>query len=177
MSRRNTREGKARRRAERERQRRSIGQGPRAVEVQAVQVARWPYGAGPRNDGADPRNSGEHGSGVRSDADGGLIAVEHAEADLDTDADLGNADPGDFGGLDPGDADLQAALAHASEASGYVVAAFASVAAYRGNVALAPGKPVTVISFEGTIADGAAGNRGPTPSLSAAIRSTLCPAI
>jgi RNA polymerase primary sigma factor len=36
--------------------------------------------------------------------------VETREADLDTDGDLENADPGDFGGLDAGDADLQAAL-------------------------------------------------------------------
>jgi RNA polymerase primary sigma factor len=39
-----------------------------------------------------------------------LIAVEPGEADLDTGADLENADPGDFGGLDAGDAGLQAAL-------------------------------------------------------------------
>jgi RNA polymerase primary sigma factor len=39
-----------------------------------------------------------------------LIAVEPGEADLDTDADLQNADPGDFGGLDADDAGLQAAL-------------------------------------------------------------------
>src|SRR6516164_3474809 len=105
MSRRNTREGKARRRAERERRRRSMtsGQGPRAVEVQAVQVALRP-------DGSGPRNSAEHGSGLRSDADGGLIAVELDEADLDTDADLENADPGDFGDLGADDAGLQAAL-------------------------------------------------------------------
>jgi beta-N-acetylhexosaminidase len=45
--------------------------------------------------------------------------------------------------LDPtmSDADLQAAVAHASTANSYVVAAFASVAAYRGNVALAGGFP------------------------------------
>jgi RNA polymerase primary sigma factor len=39
-----------------------------------------------------------------------LIAVELDEADLDTDADLENADPGDFGDLDADDAGLQAAL-------------------------------------------------------------------
>jgi RNA polymerase primary sigma factor len=100
MSRRNTREGKASRRAERERRRHSItsGQGPRVVEVQAVQVA-------PRPDGSGPRNSAEHDSGLRSDADSGLITVEPDEADLAT-----NADPGDFGGLDADDAGLQAAL-------------------------------------------------------------------
>jgi RNA polymerase primary sigma factor len=98
MSKRNTRQGKAWRREERERQRRSLtsGQGPRAVEVQAVQVA-------PRPGGAGPRNSDEHGSGLRSD--GGLIAPEPGEADLDP-----GVDPGDFGGLDAGDAGLQAAL-------------------------------------------------------------------
>lgn len=39
------------------------------------------------------------------------------------------------------DADLQAAAAHASQANQYVVAAFASVAAYRGSVALSGGFP------------------------------------
>jgi RNA polymerase primary sigma factor len=69
MSRRNTRQGKAWRRAERERRRRSMtsGQEPRAVEVPG-------------------------------------------ETDLDTGADLENADPGDFGGLDADDAGLQATL-------------------------------------------------------------------
>ena len=54
--------------------------------------------------------------------------------------------------LDPtmSDADLQAALAHASEASQYVVAAFASVAAYRGNVALAGGFPQLIQSLIAT---------------------------
>jgi RNA polymerase primary sigma factor len=39
-----------------------------------------------------------------------LIAVELDEADLEAKADLENADPGDFGGLDADDAGLQAAL-------------------------------------------------------------------
>src|SRR5215469_6052759 len=95
MSRRNTRQGKAWRRAERERRRRSLtsDQGPRAVEVQVA----------PRPGGAGPRNSDERSSGLRSND--GLIAVEPGDADLDA-----NADPGDFGGLDADDADLQAAL-------------------------------------------------------------------
>ena len=110
MSRRNTRQGKARRRAERdrgqvtERERNRPGtpdQGPRAVGDQAA----------PRPDGSGPRNSDEHGSGLRSAAGGGLIAVDPGEAGLDTDADLENADLGDFGDLDPDDADLQAVLA------------------------------------------------------------------
>ena len=42
------------------------------------------------------------------------------------------------------DADLQAAVQRASEASQYVVAAFASVAAYRGSVALGGGFPQMV---------------------------------
>ena len=113
MSRRNTRQGKTRRRAERdrrqvtERERNRPGapdQGARAVEDQAVQVA-------PRPDGSGPRNSDEHGSGLRSDVGGGLIAVDPGEAGLDTDADLENADLDDFGDLDPDDADLQAVLA------------------------------------------------------------------
>ena len=41
----------------------------------------------------------------------GLIAVDLDEVDLDADADLENADFGDFGDLDPDDADLEAALA------------------------------------------------------------------
>ena len=104
MSRRNTRQGKARRRAERdggqvtERERkrpRTSGQGPRAVEDQAA----------PRPGGPGPRNSAERGSGLRPDADAGLTAVDLDEADLDTDADLD-----DLGDLDTDDADLQAAL-------------------------------------------------------------------
>ena len=47
---------------------------------------------------------------MRSDADGGLIAVDLDEADLDTDADPENADLDDLGDLDADDADLQAAL-------------------------------------------------------------------
>ena len=109
MSRRNTRKGKARRRAERdrwqvtERERkgpRTSGQGPRAVEDQAAQ----------RPDGAGPPNSDEHGSGLRSDAEGGLIAVDLDEADLDAGADLEDVDLDDFGDLDADDAGLQAAL-------------------------------------------------------------------
>ena len=112
MSRRNNRQGKARRRAERnrwqvtERERKGLktsGQGPRAVEDQAVQAARRP-------DGSGPRNSDEHGSGLRSDADGGLIAVDLDEADLDAGADLEDVDLDDFGDLDGDDAGLQAAL-------------------------------------------------------------------
>ena len=112
MSRRNTRQGKARRRAERDRGQvterkrkrpRTSDQGPRAVEDQAIQAARRP-------DGSGPRNSDEHGAGLRSDAEGGLIAVNLDEADLDTDADLENVDLGDFGDLDADDVDLQAAL-------------------------------------------------------------------
>ena len=47
-------------------------------------------------------------------------------------------------------ADLQAALQQASQASHYVVAAFASVAAYRGNVALAGGFPQLIQSLIAT---------------------------
>jgi RNA polymerase primary sigma factor len=110
MSRRNSRQGKARRRAQRdrgqvtERVRNRPGtrdQGARAVGDQAA----------PRPDGSGPRDSDEHGSGLRSDAGGGLIAVDPGEAGLDTDADLENADLDDFGDLDPDDADLQAVLA------------------------------------------------------------------
>jgi len=110
MSRRNTRQGKARRRAQRdrgqvpkrERDRSGIpDQGPRAVGDQAA----------PRPDGSGPRNSDEHGSELRAAAGGGLIAVDPGEAGLGTDADLENADLDDLGDLDPDDADLQAVLA------------------------------------------------------------------
>ncbi len=119
MSRRNTRQGKARRRAERdrrqvpERERKRPGtsdQELRAVEDQAVQAASRPEGSG-------PGNSYERGSGLRSDAGGGLIAVNLDEADLDTDADLNNADLEDFGDLDADDVDLQAALADEADIS------------------------------------------------------------
>ncbi len=112
MSRRNTRKGKARRRAERDRWQvtereqkgpRTSGQGPRAVEDQAVHAARRP-------DGPGPPNSDEHDSGLRSDAEGGLIAVDLDEADLDAGADLEDVDLDDFGDLDADDAGLQAAL-------------------------------------------------------------------
>jgi RNA polymerase primary sigma factor len=103
MSRRNSRASKARRRAERERQRRSAtsGERPQVVKVQAAAL---------RPAGSGPRSSDEHGSGLPPDADGGLIAAELDGADLDTDEDLKNADPGDFVGLDADDAGLQAAL-------------------------------------------------------------------
>src|SRR5215475_377560 len=113
MSRRNTRQGKARRRAkrdrgqvtERERKHREISdQDPRAVEDRVVYEAPGP-------DGPVPRNPDDHGSGLRSEVGGGLIAVDPGEADLGTDADLENADPSDFSDLDPDDADLQAVLA------------------------------------------------------------------
>jgi RNA polymerase primary sigma factor len=113
MSRRNTRQGKARRRVERDRRQvierepkrpGTPDQDPRAVEDQAVQAALRP-------DGSGPRNSDEHGSGLRSDFGGSLIAVDPGEADLGTDADLENEDLDDFSDLDPDDADLQAVLA------------------------------------------------------------------
>src|SRR5690349_6598790 len=113
MSRRNTRQGKARRRAERdrrqvtEREPKRPGipdQDPPAVEDQAIQAA-------PRPGGPGPRNPDEHGPGLRSGAGGSLIVVDPGEADLSTDADLENADPGDFSDLNPDDADLQAVLA------------------------------------------------------------------
>jgi RNA polymerase primary sigma factor len=113
MSRRNTRQGKTRRRAERDRRQvterertrpRIPDQKARAVEDQAVQVA-------PRPDGSGPGNPDEHGSGLHSDAGGGLTAVNSGEAGLDTDAELGNTDLDPFGDLDPDDADLLAVLA------------------------------------------------------------------
>src|SRR5271170_5163207 len=110
MSRRNTRQGKARRRGQRDRGQvterepnrpRTPDQSPRAVGDQAA----------PRPAGSGPRNLDEHDSGLGSAAGGGLIAVDPGEAGLDTDADLKSADLDDFDDLDPDDADLQAALA------------------------------------------------------------------
>ena len=124
MSRRNTRQGKTRRRAERDRRqvtereqkRQGIpGQDPRAVEEQAVQAAPRPAGSG-------PRNSDEHGSGLRSDVGASLIAVDPGVADLGTDADLENADLDDFSDLDPDDADLQAVLAEEARLAGEALA-------------------------------------------------------
>src|SRR5260370_31926148 len=112
MSRRNTRQGKARRRAERDRWQvterkrkrpRTSDRAPRAVEDQAIQAARRP-------DGSDPRNSDEHGSGLRAYAEGGLVAMHLDEADLDAAADLENVDPDDFGDPAADDAAPQAAL-------------------------------------------------------------------
>jgi RNA polymerase primary sigma factor len=77
---------------------RTPDQGPRAVEDQAVQAA-------PRPGGPGPHNSDEHGSELRSDADGGLTAVDLDEADLDSDADL------DLDDLAAAEVDLQVALA------------------------------------------------------------------
>ena len=110
MSKRNTRQGKARRRArrdggqvtERERNRPATpDQGPQAVRDQAA----------PRPAGSGPRNPDEHGSGLRSATGGALTAVDPGEAGLDTDANLENAGLDDFDDLDPDDADLQAVLA------------------------------------------------------------------
>jgi RNA polymerase primary sigma factor len=56
------------------------------------------------------RQSMTSGQGPRAVADGGLVGVEPDVPDLDTDADLENADPGDFGALDADDAGLQATL-------------------------------------------------------------------
>ena len=111
MSRRNTRQAKARRRAERDRRQvtererkrsETPEQGQRAAEDQAVQAAPRPVGSG-------LRNPDEHGSGLRSDASSSLIAVDPGEVGFDGDADLD-----DFGDLDPDDADLQAVLAEES---------------------------------------------------------------
>src|SRR5215472_570049 len=129
MSRRNTRQGKSLRRAERDRRQRprTSDQGPEAVEVQTA----------PRPDGSGPRNSDEHGPGLRSDAGGGLNAVNLDEADLDTGADLENADPGDFGDLDADDADLLAALADED----LVEAGISDVAEVAGDLAGDAGGP------------------------------------
>ena len=110
MSRRNSRHGKARRRAERDRRPvterepehpGSPDQDPRAAGDQTA----------PPPGGPAPRDSEEYGSEPCSDAGGGLIAVDPGEAGPGADADLENTDPGDFGDLDPDDADLQAVLA------------------------------------------------------------------
>ena len=110
MSRRNTRQGKARRRGERDRGQVTEREGNRPGTPDQGQRA---VGAptAPRPDGSGPRNSDEHGSGLRSDVGGRLIAVDLGEAGLDKDADLENADLDDFGDLNPDDADLQAVLA------------------------------------------------------------------
>jgi RNA polymerase primary sigma factor len=139
MSRRNTRRGKARRRAERDRRQHpgTSDQEPRIAEDQAVQAiqAVQAVQAALRPSGSGPRHSDEHGSGQRSDADGGPIVADLDEANLDYDAELQDANPedadledadledadledadledadiDDFGDLDADDADLQATL-------------------------------------------------------------------
>ena len=92
---------------------RTPDQGPRAVEDQAVQAAPRPGGPSPD----------EHGSELRTDADGGLTAVDLDEADLDTDADL------DLDDLDADDVDIQAALAEEDLDEADVIAEVAEVAA------------------------------------------------
>ena len=91
---------------------RTPDQGPRAVEDQAVQAAPRPGGPSPD----------EHGSELRSDANGGLTAVDLDEADLDTDADL------DLDDLDANDVDIQAALADEDLDEADVIAEVAEVA-------------------------------------------------
>ncbi len=91
---------------------RTPDQGPRAVEDQAVQAAPRPGGPSPD----------EHGSELRSDANGGLTAVNLDEADLDTDADLGIDE------LDADDVDIQAALAEEDLDEADVIAEVAAVA-------------------------------------------------
>ena len=113
MSRRNSRRGKARRRAERDRRSATereptrpgnLEQDPPAAGNQAVQAAPRPVDPG-------LRDSEEHGSELSSGVGGGLIGMDPGEASLGADAEPENADPGDFGDLDPDDADLQAVLA------------------------------------------------------------------
>jgi RNA polymerase primary sigma factor len=88
---------------------RTSGQQPRAVEDEAAVVPSRPAGPG-------PRNTAEHGSEERADADASLAGAGLDEDDavgLDK-ADLDNADledDDDFGDLDADDADIQAALA------------------------------------------------------------------
>jgi RNA polymerase primary sigma factor len=119
MSRRNSRVGKTRRRAERDRRQvterepqppRASDQGPRAVVDQAAQAVQAVQ-AVPRPGGSDPRDSNESGSELGFHADGGLIAADLDEADLDADADLESADLEEFDDLEADDVDLQAVLA------------------------------------------------------------------
>src|SRR5690348_6850053 len=110
MSRRNSRHGKARRRAERDR-RQVTERGP----TRPGNLEQDPPAAGnqaaPRPGGRGLRDSEEHGSELSSGVGGGLIGMDPGEASLGAGAALENADPGDFGDLDPDDADLQAVLA------------------------------------------------------------------
>ena len=110
MSRRNSRLGKGRRRAERDR--RQVTE--RELKCPGSPGPDAPAAgdqAAPRPGGPGPRDSEEHGPELCSDAGGGLIAIDPGQAGPDADADPENADPGDIGDLDPDDADLQAVLA------------------------------------------------------------------
>src|SRR5436309_14724509 len=108
MSRRNSRRGKGRRRAERDRRQLtgrepqdpggSPGQYPRTAGDRVVQAASPPSGPGPR----DPEG---HGSDVRLDVViGDLMAVDAGEAGAGTDRERETTDPGDLANLDSADA-------------------------------------------------------------------------
>ena len=68
-------------------------------------------------------------------------------------------------------ATLSPAVLDAEDEAGPLLAAQAAVTLVRGDIALRKDLAVTVISFEGAIADGAAGVRERAPSLSAALRA------
>ncbi len=92
MSRRNNRQGKARRRAERNRRQVTEREPKRPVSP----------GQDPVSPGQDLRAAGDQTAPPAGDP---------GEPGLGADVDLENADPGDFGDLDPADADLRAVLA------------------------------------------------------------------
>ncbi len=114
MSRRNSRQGKARRRTERDRRPVAEREPKRPGSPDQDRRAAGDQAA-PRPGGPAPRDSEEDGP-ERPDA-GGLTVMGRGEAGPGADADLENADPGDFADLDPDDADLQAVLAEYPEGS------------------------------------------------------------
>ncbi|MGH3265688.1 MAG: hypothetical protein ACRDNS_27265, partial [Trebonia sp.] len=106
ISKRNTRDSKARRRAERERRQHPIasGQVPQAAEVRTFEATKPAIAftrRGPDKRGSSPRADGE--------GDSTQLALEQVD-DLDTAVTLEDAAPDDFGDLDADDADLQATL-------------------------------------------------------------------
>ena len=108
MSRRNSRQGKARRRTERDRRPVAEREPKRPGSPDQDRRAGGDQAA-PRPGGPAPRDSEEDGPELPGA--GGLTVMGRGEAGPGADADLENADPGDFADRDPDDADLQAVLA------------------------------------------------------------------
>ena len=119
MSRRNSRQGKARRRTERDHRqvtarepKRSgtLAQEPQPSEVRLTLLPESPgLPESPElPDSSSPLDTAEHGSRSPSGASADPIAVDPAEASADADVNPEDTDLGEFGDLEPDEADLEA---------------------------------------------------------------------